>query len=159
SGYPSGGHTALAGVGQLVPVDLIWLYAPYLASMLGLAALVLAFLARRAGLEPLAAAVAGFLAAVPALVYAYLLQGSIKEIVLLPTLMLLGALVVLARETLASGPRALIPLGIVGAAGWSTVGFAFTPWLGLSAVAIVMLGWSAIPAVPGHRRARVRTLA
>lgn len=155
TGYPSGGHTAFAGVGKLVGVDLIWLYAPYLASMLGFAALVLAFLARRAGLERAAAAIAGFLAAVPALVYAYLLQGSIKEIALLPTLLLLGALIVLARELAAAAPRALIPLGVVGAAGWGTIGFAFTPWLGLAALALLVLGWGALP---GDRRARVRTV-
>lgn len=156
TGYPSGGHTAFAGVGRIVGVDLIWLYAPYLATLLGLTALALAFLARRAGLERPAAAIAGFLAAVPALVYAYMLQGSIKEIALLPTLMLLGALIVLARETAAAGPRALIPLGVVGAAGWGTIGFAFTPWLGLAAVAILALGWTALP---GDGRARVRAVA
>jgi hypothetical protein len=156
TGYPSGGHTAFAGVGKLVGVDLIWLYAPYLAALLGLTALSLAFLARRAGLERPAAAIAGFLAAVPALVYAYLLQGSIKEIALLPTLMLLGALIVLARETAAAGPRALVPLGVVGAAGWGTIGFAFTPWLGLAAVAILALGWGALP---GDNRTRVRAVA
>jgi len=156
TGYPSGGHTAFAGVGKLVGVDLIWLYAPYLASLLGLTALSLAFLARSAGLERPAAAIAGFLAAVPALVYAYLLQGSIKEIALLPTLMLLGALIVLARECAPAGPRALIPLGVVGAAGWGTIGFAFTPWLGLAAIAILALAWSALP---GDNRSRVRTVA
>ncbi|HEX4805476.1 MAG TPA: hypothetical protein VFU94_06215 [Conexibacter sp.] len=155
TGYPSGGHTALAGVGRLVGVDLIWLYAPYLAAMLGLAALALAFLARRAGLARPAAAVAGFLAAVPALVYAYMLQGSIKEIALLPTLMLLGALIALARETAAGAPRALIPLGVAGAAGWATIGLAFTPWLAAAAVAILVLGWTAIP---GGAAARARTV-
>jgi len=159
TGYPSGGHTAFAGVGKLVGVDLIWLYAPYLATLLGFAALVLAFLARRAGLERPAAAIAGFLAAVPALVYAYLLQGSIKEIALLPTLVLLGALIVLARELAAAGPRALILLGVVGAAGWGTVGFAFTPWLGLAALALLAVGWSAIPSPPAQRHTRVRTVA
>jgi hypothetical protein len=156
TGYPSGTHTAFAGIGRLVPVDFIWLYAPYLAAALGLSALSLAFVARRAGLEPLAAAIAGFVAAVPALVYAYMLQGSIKEIVLLPILLLLGALIVLAREMAVAGPRALVPLGVVGAAGWGAVGFAFTPWLGLAAVAILALGWSALP---GDRRARLRTVA
>ncbi len=156
TGYPSGGHTALAGVGRLVGVDLIWLYAPYLATMLGFAALSLTFLARRAGLERAAAAIAGFLAAVPALVYAYMLQGSIKEIALLPTLMLLGALIVLAREMAVGAPRSLIPLGVAGAAGWATIGLAFTPWLALAAVAILALGWSALP---GDRRARVRAVA
>ena len=153
-GYPSGGHTALAGVGRLVGVDLIWLYAPYLASMLGLAALSLAFLARRAGLERPAAAITGFLAAVPALVYAYMLQGSIKEIALLPTLMLLGALIALARATAAGAPRALIPLGVAGAAGWSTIGLAFTPWLALAALAILALGWTSIPAARAPARGR-----
>jgi hypothetical protein len=156
TGYPSGGHTALAGAGKLVGVDLIWLYAPYLASMLGFAALVLAFLARRAGLERPAAALTGLLAAVPALVYAYALQGSIKEIALLPTLMLLGALIALAREHAASWPRAAIPLGVVGAAGWSAIGLAFTPWLALGAAAMLALGWSGIP---GDRRMRARVVA
>lgn len=156
TGYPSGGHTALAGVGRLVGVDLIWLYAPFLASMLGLAALVLGFLARRAGLPRPAAALAGFVAAVPALVYAYMLQGSIKEIALLPTLLLLGALIVLAREQLAVGPRGAIPLAVVGAAGWSTIGFAFTPWLGLALLAVLALGWSALPR--GRGRLPVRAL-
>jgi len=155
TGYPSGGHTAFAGVGKLVGVDLIWLYAPYLATLLGFVALVLAFLARRAGLERAAAAITGFLAAVPALVYAYLLQGSIKEMALLPTLLLLGALIVLARELAAAGPRAVILLGVVGAAGWGTIGFAFTPWLGLAALALLVLGWSALP---GDRRTRMRTV-
>ena len=156
TGYPSGGHTAFAGVGKLVGVDFLWLYAPYLATLVGFAALVLAFLARRAGLERPAAALAGFLAAVPALVYAYLLQGSIKELALLPALLLLGALIVLARELAAAGPRALILLGVVGAAGWGIVGFAFTPWLGLAALALLAVGWSALP---GDNRARVRIVA
>jgi hypothetical protein len=156
TGYPSGGHTALAGVGRLTGVDLIWLYSPYLAAMLGLAALVLGEIARRAGLTRVAAAFAGLLAAVPALVYAYLLQGSIKEIALLPTLLLLGALIVLARELLAAGPRGAVPLGVVGAAGWATIGLAFTPWLALAALAVLVLG---LPALRGGRRAQLRALA
>lgn len=155
TGYPSGSHTAFAGVGRLVGVDLIWLYASFMASMLGLSALVLGFLARRAGLPRPAAALAGLVAAVPALVYAYALQGSIKEVSLLPTLLLLGALVVLARPLLAAGPRGVVPLGVAGAAGWATVGFAFMPWLGLSALAMLVLG---IGVLPRDRRARTRAI-
>lgn len=140
TGYPSGAHSALGGLGRLVPVDYIWLYAPYLAAMAGLTALSLTWIARRVGLPAWAAAVSGCVAAVPALVYAYLLQGSIKEIVLLPTLMLLGALVLLAREQLAGGPRALAPLAVTIAAGASTIGLAFAPWALLSAFAILVLG-------------------
>lgn len=156
NGYPSGSHSALGGVGRLVGVDLLWLYAPYLATLLGLAALVLAFLARRAGLPRPAAALAGWIAAVPALVYAYALQGSIKEIALLPTLLLLGALIVLARASAARWPRGLVPLAVVGAAGLGTIGLAFTPWLGLAALAVLAFG---LPALGGDRRVLVRRLA
>lgn len=140
TGYPSGSHSALGGLGRLVPVDYIWLYAPFLACAIGLTALSLTWIARRVGLVPWAAAVSGCVAAVPALVYAYLLQGSIKEIALLPTLMLLGALVLLAREQFRAGPRGMLPLACALAAGVSTIGLSFTPWALLSALAILVLG-------------------
>jgi hypothetical protein len=141
TGYPSGSHSALGGLGRLVPVDYIWLYAPFLAAALGLAAVALSWTARRVGLSPWSAAVSGCVAAVPALVYAYLLQGSIKEIVLLPTLMTLGAIVLLNREQLELGPRGVVPLAVVGAAGWGTIGLAFTPWFLLAVGAVVVLGY------------------
>jgi hypothetical protein len=156
TGYPTGGQGALGAVGRLVGVDPLWLYAPFMAVMLAFAALALGFLARRAGLARPAAAVTGLVAAVPALVYAYALQGSIKEIALLPTLLALGALIVLARELLAAGPRGVLPLGVVGAAGWSTIGLAFTPWLALGALAGLLLGADALGR---DRRARLRAVA
>ncbi|HEY4278320.1 MAG TPA: hypothetical protein VGM91_08885 [Conexibacter sp.] len=155
TGYPSGSHSALGGLGRLVPVDYIWLYAPFLASMLALTALSLAWIARRAGLPAWSAAVSGCVAAVPALVYAYLLQGSIKEIALLPTLMVLGALVLLSREQLERGPRGVIPLAVVGAAGMGTIGLAFAPWFALTAIAVVVLG---LPALGTDWPARARAV-
>jgi hypothetical protein len=155
TGYPTGAHGVLGGAGRLVGVDMIWLYAPFLAVLLGFAALVLAFLARSAGLARPAAALTGLVAAVPALVYSYALQGSIKEIALLPIVLLLGALTLLARPMAAAGPRAMVPLGVVGAAGWSTIGFAFTPWLALTALAVLALGWTALA---GSARVRVRAV-
>src|SRR5271163_3821316 len=71
NGYPSGGHGVLASIGWLSGQDLIWLYSLFQALELSLAALVLTFLARRAGLPRSAAAITGVVAAVPALVYAY----------------------------------------------------------------------------------------
>lgn len=147
TGYPSGAHSAFGGLGRLVPVDYLWLYAPYLAAMAGLTALSLTWIARRLGLSAWSAAISGCVAAVPALVYAYLLQGSIKEIVLLPTLMLLGALVLLAREQLGAGVRGVIPLAVTAAAGWGTIGLSFTPWAVLSMLAILVLG---VPALGGR---------
>ena len=134
-GYPTGGHAVLASVGWLSGQDLLWLSTPFQAAELGIAALVLAFLAQRAGLTRPAAALAGWIAAVPALVYGYALQGSIKEITLLPLLMGMGALVLLARAHARSGARAALPFALVAAAAMAAIGIAATPWVVLFALA------------------------
>jgi hypothetical protein len=132
NGYPSGGHSVLASVGWLSGQSLIWLYSVYQALELSLVALVLVFLARRAGLGRRAAAVTGTLAAAPALVYAYALMGSIKEITALPMIVLMGALLVCARELRnAAGIRAVLPFAVAGAAALGAIGIAASPWVGL----------------------------
>lgn len=156
NGYPSGSHSALGALGALVPVDYLWLYAPYLATLIGFAALVLAWIIWRVGIARWAAAVGGLVSAVPALVYAYTLQGSIKEIAVLPPLMLLGAFMLLAREQWAAGPRAAVPFGVVVAAGLGCIGFAFVPWAGLAALAIAA---SALVAQRGSLQIRLGELA
>jgi hypothetical protein len=152
--YPSGAHTVLAGVGWLTGVDLAWLYSPYMAVLLALAALPLAFLARSAGLPRSLAAGAGVVAAAPALPYAYALQGSIKEVVLIPILGSLGALLVLWGREGAFEVRAAIPLGVVGAAGLSCIGLAFAPWLGLVALACGVVAVARVGARGRRRLAR-----
>ena len=132
NGYPSGGHGVLASVGWLSGQNLIWLYSVYQALELSVLALVLTFLASRAGLRPLPAAVTGLVASVPALLYAYALMGSIKEITALPMIVLMGALLVCARElTRRVGVRAVIPFGIAAAAALDSIGIAASPWVGL----------------------------
>jgi hypothetical protein len=154
NGYPSGGHSALASVGWLSGQSLIWLYSVYQALELSLVALVLAFLARRAGLRRPAAAVTGTIAAVPALVYAYALMGSVKEITAMPMLMLMGALLVCARELrAAAGMRAVLPFAVAGAAALDAIGIAASPW-----VAVFGAG-ALLAAVPLARRRDLRPLA
>jgi len=147
-GYPSGGHSVLASAGWLSGQDLLWLYAPFQAMELAIAALVLVFLARRAGLARPAAAFAGLIAAVPALVSAYAQMGSIKELTALPMLMLMGALVVLAPELArrARSPRVVLPFALAGAAALGAIGVAASPWVGLFALAILALAALALPA-------------
>jgi hypothetical protein len=145
NGYPSGGHSVLASVGWLSGQDLIWLYSVYQALELSLVALVLMFLARRTGLPRAAAAVTGTIAAVPALVYAYALMGSIKEMTALPMLMLMGALLVCARELrIAVGMRAVLPFAIAGAAALDAIGIAASPWVALFGAAALFV---AVPIV------------
>lgn len=130
--YPSGGHGVLAAVGWLSGQSLIWLYSVYQALEISMLALVLVFLARRGGLRPLPAAISGTVAAVPALLYAYALMGSIKEITALPMIMLMGGLVVCARELRKGGGlRAALPFGVAAAASLDAIGLAATPWVGL----------------------------
>jgi hypothetical protein len=147
NGYPSGGHSVLASIGWLSGQDLIWLYSPFQALELSLVALCLTFLAGRAGLPRLAAAIVGTIASVPALVYAYALMGSIKEITALPMLLLMGALMVCACELRAkAGIRAVLPFAVAGAAALGAIGIAASPWVALFGVA-ALLG-----AVPLSRR-------
>lgn len=139
NGYPSGGHGVLASVGWLSGQDLIWLYSPFQALELSLTALVLAFLARRTGLPRPAAAITGTIASVPALVYAYALMGSIKEITAMPVLLLMGALVVYARELRAGGGlRAVLPFAISAAAALGAIGIAASPWVALFGLAALL---------------------
>jgi hypothetical protein len=152
-GYPSGGHTVFAATGWLSGQDLLWLYAPYQAMELAFAALVLAFLAERAGLSRAAAALAGWMAAVPALVYAYALMGSVKELTALPLLLLMGALVVLAAQTASArgGVRTVLPFAVAGAAALGAIGIAASPWVGLFALAGLAF---AAPVLLARRRGR-----
>ncbi|MFZ1925122.1 MAG: hypothetical protein WAU42_03160 [Solirubrobacteraceae bacterium] len=155
NGYPSGGHTVLGSVGWLSGQNLLWLYAPFQAAELAFAALVLAFLARSAGLSRPAAAITGWLAAVPALVYSYALMGSIKEITVLPMLLLMGACVVLAPRLARAGVRGALPFAIAGAASLGAIGIAASPWVGLFLLAVLVF---AAPVVM-LRRHRARALA
>lgn len=139
-GYPSGAHSVLASVGWLSGESLIWLYSIYQALELSLLALVLTYLAGRAGLRPLAAAVTGTVASVPALLYAYALMGSIKEITALPMLMLMGALLVCARELKGRfGLRAVLPFGLAAAAALDSIGIAAAAWVGLFGVGALLV--------------------
>lgn len=154
NGYPSGGHSVLASVGWLSGQSLIWLYSIFQALELSLAALCLTFFARRTGLSRQAAAIVGTIASVPALVYAYALMGSIKEITALPMLLLMGALVVCARELRArAGIRAVLPFAIAAAAALGAIGIAASPWVALFGAAALLA------AVPISRRRDVGRLA
>jgi hypothetical protein len=160
-GYPSGAHSVLASTGWLSGQDLLWLYAPFQAMELALAALVLSFLARRAGLTRPAAAFAGWIAAVPALVSAYAQMGSIKELTVLPMLLLMGALVVLAPEMArARSPRAVLPFALAGAAALGAIGVAASPWVVLFALAGLLPAALALPAGRhGYRALAAGTVA
>jgi hypothetical protein len=153
--YPTGSYVLLLGAGRLTGQDLIWIYHPHLSAVLAASSLVVFFLARSAGLRAPLAALAGVLASVPGLVYAYALQGSIKEITLLPLVLLLGAVIVLFPKLLTVGWRGAIPFTVVTAAGIAVIGVSFAPWAATTGLVCLAIGTVAV------RRGRLpgRTLA
>jgi hypothetical protein len=144
SSYPSGADTLLGGSAFLLRLPAIWAFQPLTAFMLATATGPAWVLARRVGLECAWAAMAALTIALPALVYAYELIGSIKEIVALPLVLGMGALVVTHRRWLWGGARAAIPFALLVAAGVAALGPAFGVWalaaaLVLATVAVVEL--------------------
>lgn len=139
--YPFGSQIALAYLGALVGVGLLWVYTPFMAVMVGVSALGLFRVARLLSLERPWAMVAATLAAIPTLVYAFALQGSIKEIVFLPLLILAACL--LLDPELRSDTRALAVTGaftyvaLLGAIGLGAVG-----WVAPFVLATLALGWT-----------------
>jgi hypothetical protein len=165
--YPSGADTLFGGSASLLGLPLIWAFQPFNAFVLAAGAGPAWLIARRMHLGRPWAAVAALTAVVPALVYAYALLASVKEIAAMTMILTLGALVVVHREWLGTAPvpgvRAspvslarAIPVALVLAAGVSALGLAFGAWA-LAGVAVL-----AVALVPelraGGPRAR-RSLA
>ena len=98
-------------------------------------------LVRRLGLSGGWAALAAVTVSMPALVYGYALVASIKELVALPMILTLGALVVAGRRPGRSATDAL-PFALVAAAGVSAIGVAFGAWAlaGALVLAPLLLG-------------------
>ncbi len=144
SGYPSGADTLYGGSSSLLGLPLIWSFQPFVAFMLATAAGPAWVLVKRVGLDGAWAALATLTVTLPALVYAYELIGSVKEIASLPLILSMGALVVSHRRWLSAGARAAIPFALLVAAGVSALGVAFGAWalaaaLVLGAIAIAQL--------------------
>ena len=128
SSYPSGADTLFGGSSFLLGLPLIWTFQPFVAFMLATAAGPAWLLVRRVGLHGGWAALATLTVTLPALVYAYELIGSVKEITALPLILCMGALVVDHRRWLWHGGRAAIPFALVVAAGVASLGVAFGAW-------------------------------
>jgi hypothetical protein len=149
-GHPTGGNVLMAATGWLTGQDLLWQIEPFQAFAMAMVAMVAYYMARRALLPPLAAALSGFIAGIPALVYAYLLMGSIKELSTMPEIFALGGLMLLPREQVKPGIRGVIPLAVVAGAGVGTLGPSFAPWV------IGLVGGMILFALPPIRE-RLRT--
>jgi hypothetical protein len=128
-GYPTGPHTALGALRPLAGADVAWVYQPYLALLSAATALVLYELLRPCVGAPSVRAGAAFLAAQPGLVYAYALQGAVKEIAAITLLALVVALTpVLVRPDASLGR--VLPSALATSAALATLSIGVLPWLG-----------------------------
>jgi hypothetical protein len=134
--YPSGADTLFGGSALLLRLPLIWAFQPFNAFMLASATGPAWLLARKLRLSGIWAALAALTAVVPALVYAYELLASVKEIAALPMILGLGCLVVSHRRWLRGPPARVLPFALLLASGVSALGIAFGAWA-LAAVLVL----------------------
>jgi hypothetical protein len=154
--YPSGADTLFGGSSFLLGLPLIWTFQPFTAFMLATAAGPAWLLVGRVGLRGGWAALAALTITLPALVYAYELIGSVKEITALPMILCMGVFVVGHRRWLWAGGRAAIPFALVVAAGVAALGVAFGAW---ALAATLVLALLALAELDGRARSLAGLLA
>jgi hypothetical protein len=142
SGYPVGAFLPLGVGARLTGVDVAWLVQPYMATMAGLLALCLAWLARQLLESRRLSALVAFGAAQPALLFGYSLWGGIKELAVALALAVLAAVAPDAAK-LEWGWRGILPTAIATTALLTMVGSGGLVWA-LPILALVALGlWRA----------------
>jgi hypothetical protein len=149
--YPVGAHVHLATFSAITRAPVEVLYQPYIASLVALSCLGLVTLAIRAGLSAKWAAATGFVAASSSLTYHYALQGNVKEMAMLLSLVTAAAA---GRELLTSErPQAtVVCVALPLAASLAVFGAAGLPYAGaLAGVLLVAVLWQA-RAQPLRRR-------
>ncbi|HEU0316379.1 MAG TPA: hypothetical protein VFR49_03560 [Solirubrobacteraceae bacterium] len=143
-GYPSGGPTAAGAMAEAVGENIAWVFQPFLALLAAMTSLcVYALIARRVRPAWLRFFVAA-LAPQSALVLAYALQGSVKEVGTAWAIVVLVAVAALFAEQCTGGWRRVIPLAVAAAAGMSLISLSIAPWLG------VVLAAALVAAVRGR---------
>ncbi|MEA2298769.1 MAG: hypothetical protein QOF77_1705 [Solirubrobacteraceae bacterium] len=166
-GYPSGGPTAAGVLAPVVGEDIAWIFQPFLALLAAMTSLciyaIVARGVRAAWLRFFAAA----LAPQSALVLAYALQGSVKEVGTAWAIALLAALVAVFAEQSGGGPRRVVALALAAAAGLSLISLSIAPWLGLIMLAALLAaarragraGWRGVALQAGGFAALAAVLA
>jgi hypothetical protein len=140
--YPSGADTVFGGSAFILRLPLIWAFQPFCAFVIATAVGPAWLLVRRAGISGWSAGLAAVTASLPAIVYGYVLVGSIKEIASLAMILTLGVLVT-DRPVWLRGPvTAGIPFAVLVAAGVSALGVGFGAWV--IAAVLVLIVWLAL---------------
>ena len=144
--YPVGAFVPFGVGAKLSGQDLAWVFQPYLALLASFTSLALWQITARVRVAAAVRAVAVFLAAQAALIFAYAMWGGIKELVTAALVGLIAALAPQVIEDEAPSIRNLLPLAVAAAAMAGVVSFGAGPWLlGLlgTAAVLLVLRWGA----------------
>ncbi|MEA2467693.1 MAG: hypothetical protein QOJ57_1819, partial [Thermoleophilaceae bacterium] len=158
SGYPLGAFVPLSATGWLAGQDLAWLWQPYLTFVLVMLALSLWALARPVVRDERLRAVAVFIAAQPALLYAYALQGGVKE---LATAALIAFAAAVGAELVGRSSqrwRLLAPLAVAAGALLCVLSAGAIAYMAPLAIALAVALLGPALAEPGRRRRAVEVV-
>ncbi|HTB71384.1 MAG TPA: hypothetical protein VK707_10410 [Solirubrobacteraceae bacterium] len=133
SGYPGGGPWTLGALSNLTPIDLSWLYQPFLAFVSAMSALSLYSLLGRFVENRALRTLGAFVAALPNVLYAYVLTGGVKELSTSCFLLLTAALLVPVTDRMRPG-RGLLAVPVAIAATVASFSLTTLPWVGVLCV-------------------------
>jgi hypothetical protein len=151
TGYPGGGPWTLGALSNLTPVDLSWLYQPFLAFVCAMGALSLYALLGRL-IEPRGwRALGAFVAAQPNILMAYTYAGGIKELCTSCFLLLSAALIAQVLPRVRPG-RALLAIPVALSASFASLSLTTVPWIGVLSAGVLLT-------VLAFQRERVLVLA
>jgi hypothetical protein len=130
AGYPVGGQSLVALLGNLIGTDQIWLWQPFIAFVAAMGALAAYRLAGQLiGPRPLRG-VAALIAPQANILYGYTIDGGIKEISSAIFLLLSAAILVDGRATVARWRRP-VPLALALSAALASISLTIVPWIGM----------------------------
>ncbi len=138
--YPTGAFPPLGVMSQLTGVDIAWLLHPYMCVLGALLALATFHLLRTLVSPRWLRALVSIIAAQAATVFAYVLWGGLKEI-LLPVLLAVLSVTAVQATRRGSTWRALLPPGVAALAFLTVTGSSGAGYVGPVLVAAVLLGW------------------
>jgi hypothetical protein len=139
-GYPFGAVLPLGIGAQLVGEDVAWVFQPYIAFLAALLALVLYALARPLLRSVWAACFVAFVAAQPALLFAYSQWSGVKEIA--AACLIAAACALGARAAASQGVRSGLPPATSAAAIAGVLSLGGLAWLAVAGAIGAVLAWS-----------------
>lgn len=150
-GYPGGGQATLGVIAALIRTNVAWCYQMYHAFTAAMGALAIYSLLGKATKNGPLRALGAAVAIQPNVMYAYALEGGIKELTTASLLMVVAALLA-ERLPGEEGPRlSVVPAAVTISGAFAAYSLGVAPWLGL-----LLAGVFVVTLV---RRHRLRALA